>query len=61
MTTYGFTYDACDAEWENPNTGRTVWTSADDSDDYCEGCDSTVVYAGDDDTIGTCNCDGGRP
>lgn len=32
----GFAHDPYDAEWENPNTGRTVHTSADD--DYCDCC-----------------------
>ena len=34
-----WTFDACDAEWENPNTGRTVYRPGLD-DDYCEHCDT---------------------
>ena len=43
-----FTHDPYDAEWESPNTGRTVWTSADDLDldDFCPVC-QTTVRAGD--------------
>lgn len=35
------TYDPYDAEWEDPNTGRTVYRPSED-DDYCEGCDGPI-------------------
>lgn len=35
-----FTHDPYDAEWENPNTGRTVYRPGeDDCDETCEGTD----------------------
>lgn len=50
----GFGHDPHDAEWENPNTGRTVYRPGTD-DDYCESCDGTIVSLAD----GTqrCRCD----
>ena len=51
------TYDVYDAEWENPNTGRTVHTA---SDDWCDVCDSEIDYSiGDAD--GVCKCANHQP
>lgn len=44
-----FGYDPYDAEWENPNTGRTAYRPSQD-DDYCEICDGTI-------TNDRCACD----
>ncbi len=38
-----------DAEWENPNTGRTVYRPGQD-DTYCEICDGDIVNE-------KCGCD----
>lgn len=50
----GFGHDPHDAEWESPNTGRTAYRPSED-DDYCEGCDGSIVTFVD----GTqrCRCD----
>lgn len=42
-------YDPHDAEWENPNTGRTVYRPSED-DDWCEVCGTDII----DDN---CDCD----
>lgn len=46
----GFAHDPYDAEWEDVNTGRTVFTSSDDLelDDDCDVCRTTVA-------AGTCS------
>lgn len=43
------TYDAYDAEWEDPNTGRTVSLSTDP--EFCEVCDKDY------DEDGNCSCE----
>lgn len=49
----GFGYDPYDAEWEDPNTGRTTYRPG--QDDYCEACDGPITFnaAG----VETCGCD----
>lgn len=37
-----FGYDPYDAEWENPNTGRTAYRPSQD-DDYCEVCGDRIT------------------
>lgn len=37
----GFGFDPHDAEWEDPNTGRTAYKPGED-DTFCEGCDGPI-------------------
>lgn len=46
----GWTHDPYDAEWEDPNTGRTVYKPSED-DNYCEACDTDLT------ADGFCLCD----
>lgn len=48
--------------WDSERRSSPYSTVADpDDESYCEGCDSEVVYADENDTVGRCKCDGGRP
>lgn len=51
--------DPAQSCWDSEKRNSPYSTVADPygDDDYCELCDSTVVYAGPDDRHGTCNCD----
>jgi hypothetical protein len=50
--------DPAQSMWDSESRKSPYSTVADLSDEsYCEGCDSTVVYSGPEDTHGTCKCD----
>lgn len=47
--------------WDSEKRSSPYSTVCDPSeDDYCEGCDSDVVYSGPEDSTGTCKCDEAR-
>ena len=51
-------YDEIERWWDSESRKSPLSTVADpDVDDYCEACDSDVVYAGPDDKYGTCKCE----
>lgn len=54
-------------EWEQiwssqsqDDGAQTAHVSSFDQEDYCEACDSEVVYSGPNDVIGKCKCEGGQ-
>jgi hypothetical protein len=47
------------AAWDSESRKSPYSTVADpDDENYCEGCDSEVVYSGPEDKHGTCKCEG---
>ena len=53
----GYTEAQWERMWNSETATSTVHRESDDDYNYCEGCDSAVVYSDPSDKYGKCGCD----